>query len=876
MNFRCFISILLLFSVFACSSSDNVQFPTIAIGEFRFSGSAESGQYAPHLFKLKRIIGDEFAKTSGWTFLETEQAVESAEPMDQEISGGRLSRIFNELNPSTGLFSRKGADYRIVGEMDGFDLSVNDRAKVVAIPDGQAVGKVARRSWIVRTRVNMRIIDVKQNTWLNSEVVLIEETIDDDGTAESQIANVLQNIAQKIVARTLLSISGYPKVTALDSNSIVILNRGLSHGLEKGMLLEILRDMGAANDPDTGKKILLPGRPYGRLEVVDLEESTSRARFKGEGMPNIGDATRSFQKARDPIETAATLRNLRIAMGGFHTHGKAAFCAETPGLMEGLEASVANSLNQQPGLSVVEQDSDRIRRLMAQQMLTDLNKGREPGLPLGTLSGVDYLVFGNLVSLSMDPAQNPLKQMGFELEDMLPRTAQLHAFLYIQDVNTGEHALSEEIKIRKSVDFNLTIEEVAPSLLEELADEASQRFLFGIRPLHIISANPDQVLLNHGENAGIKIGDQFEAFTIGENQVDPYTGAILHGVGAKFVARVEVIGFSPQDYAVATLSEGKILGEGLFLRPIESKTKHTGALQSVSTDHSAAPGFLTDNTAPPREISDRPRLLMGGILHTPTVEKELGESLLNQIITEMESRLIEQLLNDGGFIVVEQQADKLRKILAQRCLNAGGELNTAELMKGIAGADYVLYARITTAHLEKGKSQYVEMLDEEMRQPGKLNLQASVYLQNVATGNMASYKNVRYNRKWDSEENAYTQWSKTFHAMTDEMLSLTLLALRPLVVEWVQGDSMGLNHGESSGLKTGDRLKIYNAEGMGDSVAEFEISGFGPTGRAEARHLVGGPIMKGMLVKLEKIEGDSVQTRRSQKQTAAEKRQIAW
>ena len=122
---------VLFFLIFLNPYIVNAETPSIAIGDFKLSGSAESGQYAPHLVKLKRVIRDEFIKVSNWNISEKEGVEEPLQPS-----------------------SFQGADYFLVGEMDGFDFSVNNRSK----PSGETAGKLFRRSWIVRTRVSMRLI----------------------------------------------------------------------------------------------------------------------------------------------------------------------------------------------------------------------------------------------------------------------------------------------------------------------------------------------------------------------------------------------------------------------------------------------------------------------------------------------------------------------------------------------------------------------------------------------------------------------------------------------------------------------------------------------------------------------------------------------
>ena len=681
-----------------------------------------------------------------------------------------------------------------------------------------------------------------------------EEVVDDEGSAETQVLHVLQVIAQEISARMLLSISGYPKVISLGANNTVNLNRGRMHGLKVGMKFEVFHNSGQVIDPDSGRTIALSGEPFNQLEIIELGAESSLARLLQENAPTYGDMTRPLNQVPDPIETAASRRALRIAMGGFQTHGQVEAGRIRPGLIKNIEASIAHALSQQPGLKVVERDPDRLNLLMDQQILADLRKGRKPGMPSGTVSGVDYLVFGDIVSLSIDETTNSFNPMGLKLGNVSPFTAELHAFLYMQDVNSWENSISEEVVIKRPAEPGQALEDVVQPLFAELAKEASKRYVFSIRPLNIISAYEDRVVLNHGQVAGIESGDLFEIFSPGEDVVDPYTGGILQGVGAIVTARVEVIRFLPQGYAVARLIEGKMPERGFTLRPVSAQKKHTPA---------------TEKEGPKN-------LVMGGILHTPMVAKELGAARLNQTIAEIEAQLKEGLVSDGSVNVMEQEADHLRTILEQRYLISGGEISSSDLMKSVQGADYILYARLLSAHKEKGTSQYSQTLHETLHTPGKLFLQAAVYIQKVDTGETLLYKIVRFHREWDMAADEYSQWANLLHDMMDEVLSATLLTLSPLKVDWVQGDFCGLNHGGSVGLNHGDRVKLYAANGVGGPVCECEIAGFGPTGRAEARLVGGGNVYKGMLVKMDENRETPREKAQRLKMEADKKREISW
>lgn len=835
----------LLISLSSCSKEPEEAGPgTIGIGEFRFSGSAESGQYAPQLFKLNRVIGDQFAHVSGWSVLEKESLQYPEEP---KLLDKIWAKIFDE-QATAPVPKIVGAEYIIIGEMDSFDISYNEGVNVNTAGGEQVISAVGKRSWIVRSRVNMRIVDTKNQKWLDNQVLMVEEVVSDEGNVEHQINIVLERIAQQIVSNTLLSISGYPQVAGTNSDGSVILNRGSQHGIAKGMKFTARHAGTEVKNPENGKILKSLGRQYGTFEITDIQTDSAVAKFSGSDTPVAGDFATIYKPAADKQTKGKRQRNIRVAVGGFFpSQNVKALTDVSDDLILSLDKAIGTRLGRLAGISVVDQQAGKIKQMLAQQALTDLGKDKVPGLPMGTLSGVDYLVFGDLISIDIKKQHNPLKQMGVDMDAMLPYVGELRAFLYLQDVNTGVNVLSEEIRINHKFKSSEKGMKGVRLLFDKFSEQASQKFLFGIRPLRVEWVDLDGVLFNHGADSGIKVGDKFEAFTKGEQQIDPYTGATMQGMGVSLIARLEVTGFAPQGWARAKCIAGQITEKGAPLRPMPPQpAKLQPANQQTVPATIQQP--TNQNQSLDAETSSKKKLVLGGIVYSPLVEKSLGRNLLNQIVAEAQSALTNKLHHNSEIVIVEQNNQKMKDMLKQRYLSSAGEPDLSDLMQGITGGDYILYTNLTSAYLDEGKTAYSKTLGENVQGRSTLYLQASINIHNVQTNQIAAYETIKMSKRWDNNKAQYVQWSEMFAELMDKVLSKTISTLNPTVISWVNGNMVGLNQGAANGIKLSDTMKIYHTDGTGGIIAQIEVTGFGPKGLAEARIVDGNMVSEGMLV----------------------------
>jgi hypothetical protein len=219
----------------------------------------------------------------------------------------------------------------------------------------------------------------------------------------------------------------------------------------------------------------------------------------------------------------------------------------------------------------------------------------------------------------------------------------------------------------------------------------------------------------------------------------------------------------------------------------------------------------------------------------------------SQLLAEIEENFINRLVHDSGFEVVDLKPSHIRMLVDQfQMKNGPDEVLPAGLLEGV---DYLFYGRLISAELTPGTKKQIEAVGKTVLQPGHARLKAALFLQDMQNSNYALHENLTLDEPWKNTEPAKMAWSRLFARLTEQGMAKALVTMRPLAVDWVGQDRIGINHGRSAGLHTGDMLDAFTAgetkkdpvtggtrRGVGARVVgRLEITGFNPDGWAEAK-----------------------------------------
>ncbi len=188
---------------------------------------------------------------------------------------------------------------------------------------------------------------------------------------------------------------------------------------------------------------------------------------------------------------------------------------------------------------------------------------------VGSLLGVKYIVVGGIDKFAINDTKAGFRGVGGNLQQ-----AEAAINLRFIDTTTGERvlAVSGEAEVRKGGGFfrgasasrdaqwgiaSEAIEKASKTMLGKfVAGGYLERLASVARPgaleARVVKIDGQKIWINAGGQAGLKVGDTFGVFNVGEALIDPVTGASL-GADEKQTGSAAVIEVQDK-YAVVTLT----------------------------------------------------------------------------------------------------------------------------------------------------------------------------------------------------------------------------------------------------------------------------------------------------------------------------------
>jgi curli biogenesis system outer membrane secretion channel CsgG len=231
-------------------------------------------------------------------------------------------------------------------------------------------------------------------------------------------------------------------------------------------------------------------------------------------------------------------------------------------------------------------ERDYLRKIMNENKITESDYAK-PGEAsrIGKLLVADYLVIGHIDRLTFLIKPKIIELTG---ERKLEITATFKISFRITEVKTGKIVFAQSLtrkltskEVREKIPYeerkDWTLVDYKEYLFRKVSVQAGNLILEGIYPIKIASVQEGQVVLNRGQGAGIKKGNVYEVFQLGESVVDPDTGDSLGNQEIK-VGTIEVISVEPKFSKAKILTQLQPLTLGSICRSvIKEKTEEAPA-----------------------------------------------------------------------------------------------------------------------------------------------------------------------------------------------------------------------------------------------------------------------------------------------------------
>jgi curli biogenesis system outer membrane secretion channel CsgG len=109
-------------------------------------------------------------------------------------------------------------------------------------------------------------------------------------------------------------------------------------------------------------------------------------------------------------------------------------------------------------------------------------------------------------------------------------------------------------------------DELLRQIAEEMGGKIANRVVDVIYPARVIALTGPQVTINRGDGTGIRVGQAWAVYALGEEMIDPDTGESL-GQSEVKVGTVTIDRVSPK-FSTGTISENYGIAKGFVVRPL--------------------------------------------------------------------------------------------------------------------------------------------------------------------------------------------------------------------------------------------------------------------------------------------------------------------
>jgi curli biogenesis system outer membrane secretion channel CsgG len=214
-------------------------------------------------------------------------------------------------------------------------------------------------------------------------------------------------------------------------------------------------------------------------------------------------------------------------------------------------------------------ERDHIRRILNENRITE-SEWAKPGedARIGKLLVADYLVIGYIDRLSFVRKVTNIQLTG---ERSVNYIGTLKVHFRITEVKSGKIVFAQQLKqklnsrdLKKTMSYterkDMTLGDFKDILFKRVSQKAGNMILEGIYPIKVASVQVNEVVLNRGTGAGIKVGQRYGVYNMGETVVDPDTGEALGSSETK-AGVIEVTSVHPK------FSKAKIVERILPINP---------------------------------------------------------------------------------------------------------------------------------------------------------------------------------------------------------------------------------------------------------------------------------------------------------------------
>ncbi len=230
-------------------------------------------------------------------------------------------------------------------------------------------------------------------------------------------------------------------------------------------------------------------------------------------------------------------------------------------------------------------DRENIARVMDENKLTE-SEWAKPGQEqkVGKLLTADYLVNGTINRLEFKVIPQHIAITG----ETAPRIITSFKVQFsITAVATGKVVFADQVTekltstmVRREIPAkerrDFTLGDYKELLFEKTVTKVGNAILAAVFPVKIAAVDGNEVTLNRGQGAGIRVGQSYQVYKVGQAVIDPDTHEVL-GRSEKLVGTVLVTAVEPRFSKAKVIKTLEPMQRGWICRPVKKSIKQPRA-----------------------------------------------------------------------------------------------------------------------------------------------------------------------------------------------------------------------------------------------------------------------------------------------------------
>jgi len=758
----------------------------------------------------RTVLEQRFGKKMEKSYLDKtlDKAIETME----HNTGGEVSATSDWSNYNDVVKSFKdlgttvGADFIVLGDLEQLKQTIKQQA----VPFSTS-GKVMQSNR-VDARLRLRIIDAKNGTVAGaasiktklSELLFQGKESDND---EFTFYDHLSSLA----AAKILDITFPARIVSLDP---LIISRGSNDGIQSGDQFTIQHE-GKEIRNSSGLLLARLKNKVGMVEVVNIQQTiaivnpVSGGNFQLNDLAEIESQNTSktpAQVTQSPValqktKPTAVAKIPRIAVGLV----KMGSTARTGNAVIGMNAqehtpiftdTMISRLTQTKRFQLI--DRQEVDQLLNEQLAQALAENRNTAGAMGTLKGADYIVYGNLASIT---DKEKVTKLPGSLRIFKQRIGQASGNMRIVDARSGDIIESRKISVEQAIDLSVPMSE----MIDKLADAYSEQVvlmlmnaLYPIKAAHV--SNNGIIYINRGDDGGLFVGEELDIYKSGQAIIDPDTGVKL-GVEESYVGKVVVTEVEDARSKGEQIEGTGIARGDLLKRTVKNKAKRSSI---AANERQTAPKRTGGTVGKKTGAKGRLTLAMGSIdlNRSARVIYNFNKGHLGRISDD----IISGLTNSKRFTLMErEEVDQILTEKTFETITSGGDIQAR--LGELSGADYLIHGELNNFYIDTQRKKVPYM--DEVQVISTTHVEGVFRIADAHTGAIISSEKININEKIKGITDQTQIISKMISQYSTRSVAKIVARLYPIKVMGSSADgAVYLNRGADSGIKIGEQYLV--------------------------------------------------------------------